>query len=43
MTFTKEQIEFIMNCISNVCELYNSEYQAIEKELKKFEETVDKS
>lgn len=37
MEFTKEQIEFIMQCVDNACELFNSEYEAIEKELKKFE------
>jgi len=37
MEFTKEQIEFIMQCIENACELFNSEYETIEKELKKYE------
>lgn len=38
MTFTEEQIAFIMDCIYNAqVELYNSEYAAIEDELRKFE------
>lgn len=42
MQFTKEQIEFIMQCVENTCELFNSEYKAIEKELEKFEKKLDK-
>lgn len=38
MTFTKEQIAFIMACVENAVELFNSEYAAIEDELRKFEE-----
>lgn len=38
MTFTKEQIAFIMSCVENAVELFNSEYDAIEYELRKFEE-----
>lgn len=42
MEFTKEQIAFIMGCIFDACELFNDEYDAIEKELKKHEKTIDK-
>lgn len=37
MEFTKEQIEFIMQCVFDACELFNDEYKAIEEELKKYE------
>lgn len=37
MEFTKKQITFIMECIINACELFNDEYDAIEKELEKYE------
>lgn len=37
MEFTKEQIAFIMQCVFDACELFNSEYDAIEEELKKYE------
>lgn len=42
MEFTKEQIAFIMECAFDACELFNNEYDAIEKELKKHEKTIDK-
>lgn len=37
MEFTREQIEFIMQCVFNACELFSDEYEAIEEELKKYE------
>lgn len=36
MKFTEEQIEYIINCISDAgIELYKSEWKAIEEELRK--------
>ena len=37
MEFTKEQITFIMQCVFNACDLFNDEYDAIEKKKKKYE------
>lgn len=37
MEFAREQITFIIECVFNACELFNSEYDAIEEELKKYE------
>ena len=42
MEFTKEQIAFIMECVFNICELFSDEYEAIEKELEKYEKRLDK-
>lgn len=38
MAFTKERIAFITACVENAVKLFNSEYDAIEYELRKFEE-----
>lgn len=43
MTFTQKQINFIMGCVFDACELFNSEYDAIKEELEKhLEKGVDK-